>query len=43
VFENLADLHSLPARGFDEIALPMKIAAGIGRPLRIIAVMSGLR
>jgi kynurenine formamidase len=42
VFENLADLHSLPTRGFDVIALPMKIAAGTGGPLRIIAVMPGL-
>jgi len=39
VFENLADLHGLPAIGFDVIALPMKIAAGTGGPLRIIAVV----
>jgi kynurenine formamidase len=43
VFENLADLHSLPTRRFDVIALPMKIAGGTGGPLRIIAVMPGLR
>jgi kynurenine formamidase len=43
VFENLADLHSLPHRGFDVIALPMKIAGGTGGPLRIIAVVPGLR
>jgi kynurenine formamidase len=39
VFENLANLHDLPARGFDVIALPMKIAAGTGGPLRVIAVV----
>lgn len=39
VFENLADLHTLPDRGFDIIALPMKIAGGTGGPLRIIAVV----
>ena len=39
VFENLADLHDLPYRGFDVIALPMKIAGGTGGPLRIIAVI----
>jgi kynurenine formamidase len=39
VFENLANLHDLPLRGFDVIALPMKIAGGTGGPLRIIAVV----
>ncbi|MGQ0665639.1 MAG: cyclase family protein [Nitrospiraceae bacterium] len=39
VFENLADLRTLPDRGFDVIALPMKIAGGTGGPLRIIAVV----
>lgn len=39
VFENLADLDNLPDRGFDVIALPMKIAGGTGGPLRIIAVV----
>jgi kynurenine formamidase len=39
VFENLANLDYLPARGFDVIALPMKIAGGTGGPLRIIAVV----
>lgn len=39
VFENLSDLHGLPATGFDVIALPMKIAGGTGGPLRIIAVV----
>ncbi|HMS83331.1 MAG TPA: cyclase family protein [Nitrospira sp.] len=38
VFENLANLNDLPDRGFDVIALPMKIAGGTGGPLRIIAV-----
>jgi kynurenine formamidase len=42
VFENLSNLHDLPARGFDVIALPMKIAGGTGGPLRIIAVVSPL-
>ena len=40
VFENLSDLRDLPDRGFDVIALPMKIAGGTGGPLRIIAVLS---
>lgn len=40
VFENLADLHRLPEKGFDVIALPMKIAGGTGGPLRIIAILS---
>lgn len=39
VFENLTDLHDLPSRGFDVIALPMKIAGGTGGPLRIIVVI----
>jgi len=39
VFENLADLRTLPERGFDVVALPMKIAGGSGGPLRIIAVL----
>jgi len=38
VFENLANLDDLPDRGFDVIALPMKIAGGTGGPLRIIAI-----
>lgn len=40
VFENLSDLQDLPARGFDVVALPMKIDGGTGGPLRIIAVVS---
>lgn len=43
VFENLADLHELPHRGFDVIALPMKIGGGTGGPLRIIAVVPPAR
>jgi kynurenine formamidase len=38
-FENLAALDALPARGFEVIALPMKIAAGSGAPLRAIAIV----
>lgn len=40
VFENLAGLRALPDRGFEVIALPMKIAGGTGGPLRVIAVLS---
>lgn len=36
-FENLANLDSLPPTGIYVIALPMKIGAGSGAPLRIIA------
>lgn len=39
VFENLGELRDLPHRGFDVIALPMKIAGGTGGPLRVIAVL----
>jgi kynurenine formamidase len=39
VFENLGSLRGLPYRGFDVIALPMKIAGGTGGPLRAIAVL----
>jgi kynurenine formamidase len=38
-FENLANLDKLPARGFQVIALPMKIKGGSGAPLRIVAVL----
>ncbi|TRO66920.1 cyclase family protein [Christiangramia sabulilitoris] len=37
-FENIANLDKLPARGFQIIALPMKIKGGSGAPLRIIAL-----
>lgn len=43
VFENLADLRTLPNQGFDVIALPMKIAGGSGGPLRVIAVVAAAR
>ena len=36
-FENLANLNSLPTKGFRVIALPMKIGGGSGAPLRIMA------
>ncbi len=36
-FENVASMDALPARGFEVIALPMKIAGGSGGPLRIVA------
>lgn len=39
VFENLARLEALPARGFGVVALPMKIRGGTGAPLRIVAVL----
>ena len=32
-------LSILPDKGFDVIALPMKIAGGSGGPLRIVAVV----
>jgi kynurenine formamidase len=38
-FENLTGLAALPARGALVIALPMKIGAGSGAPLRIIALV----
>ena len=41
VFENLANLGRLPLRGFDVVALPMKIDRGSGGPLRAIAVLGG--
>lgn len=39
VFENLAGLDALPPRGFEVVALPMKIAGGSGGPLRAIALV----
>ncbi len=38
-FENVANLGRLPARGFDVIALPMKIGGGSGGPVRMIALL----
>ena len=37
--ENVANLDALPVKGFDVIALPMKIEGGSGAPLRIIAIL----
>lgn len=37
--ENVAHMEVLPARGFEIIALPMKIQGGSGAPVRIIAVL----
>jgi kynurenine formamidase len=39
-FENLADLDQLPAKGFQIVALPMKIKSGSGAPLRIVAFVN---
>ena len=38
-FENVARLEELPEKGFQVIALPMKIQGGSGGPLRIVAVL----
>jgi kynurenine formamidase len=38
-FENVANLDKLPAKGFQVIALPMKIKGGSGAPLRVIAAV----
>ena len=38
-FENVASMETLPPRGALVIALPMKIGAGSGGPLRIVAVL----
>ena len=38
-FENLGDLEGLPAKGFNIIALPMKIRGGSGGPLRVVAIL----
>ncbi|MES2776926.1 MAG: hypothetical protein V4722_22305 [Bacteroidota bacterium] len=40
-FENVAALDQLPLKGAYIIALPMKIKAGTGGPLRIIAWVPG--
>ena len=37
--ENVANLDALPVKGFEVIALPMKIEGGSGGPLRIIAIL----
>ena len=36
-FENVANVDKLPVRGFQIVALPMKIKGGSGAPLRIVA------
>jgi kynurenine formamidase len=40
-FENVANLEKLPVKGAFIIALPMKIKAGSGAPLRIVAAVPG--
>jgi kynurenine formamidase len=42
-FENLANLETLPIKGFTIVALPMKIAGGSGGPLRIVAILGQVR
>jgi kynurenine formamidase len=37
--ENVANLDLLPVKGFQIVALPMKIKSGSGAPLRIIAIL----
>jgi kynurenine formamidase len=37
--ENVANMDQLPAKGFDVIALPMKIKGGTGAPARIVAIL----
>lgn len=37
IFENIADLESVPEKGAWVVALPMKISGGSGGPLRIVA------
>lgn len=39
-FENLTNLDKLPKKGFEIIALPMKIKGGSGGPLRIVALVN---
>jgi len=34
-----ANLDKLPAKGFEIIALPMKIRGGTGGPVRIVAIL----
>ncbi len=42
-FENLTQLHELPAKGIYLVALPMKIGKGSGAPLRVIAAVAHKR
>ena len=37
--ENVANMDQLPARGFEVIALPMKIQGGTGAPVRVVALL----
>lgn len=39
IYENVANLQELPAKGAFVVALPMKIKGGSGAPLRIIALV----
>jgi kynurenine formamidase len=39
IFENVANLNRLPAKGATMYAIPMKIKGGSGAPLRIFAVL----
>lgn len=39
IFENLADIDAVPARGAVFVGLPMKIRGGSGGPLRAIALL----
>ncbi len=38
-FENLTNLDQLPSKGFEVVALPMKIKEGTGAPLRAVAIL----
>lgn len=42
IFENVAQLDRVPARGAWLVALPMKIARGTGGPLRVVAFLPPL-
>ncbi|GAA3555272.1 cyclase family protein [Snuella lapsa] len=42
-FENLTNLGKLPNKGFEVIALPMKIQGGSGAPLRIVAITNAVQ
>jgi kynurenine formamidase len=41
-FENVANLDRLPVKGFQIVALPMKIKGGSGAPLRIVAFLPAM-
>jgi kynurenine formamidase len=40
VFENVTALDKVPAKGFQVVALPMKIDGGSGGPLRAMAIVA---